>query len=299
MSRSREVWEEPEGEWETAVDKKKINRAIRRERKAEEAAQASSAAVGGEPVDEFDAAERRRRATASFYGDAKAGKKAGKKQRGVAAGGFEEAGWTGEHGQSESRPKKKKPKAAVPTYSTADELYEALSDLISRVPPSSVGGLTTTLASLGDKLATLTKKQWNKHYKADFGTMRAFLAKRPELFSIEGDNVTLLPQKVAAAARKIKTRIAQSASAGSSEESSEEDEEAEDDEEEDDSAAAAKARPQQRQQKQQQQQRQQRDEKSGSGAFGLLTAVVLLGAAVVGALVFTGQLDLALPLPKQ
>ena len=49
----------------------------------------------------------------------------------------------------------------MPVYDTAEELYEALAAIIADVPPTSAGQ-TTTMASLGAKLQTLTKAAWNK-----------------------------------------------------------------------------------------------------------------------------------------
>jgi hypothetical protein len=302
MSRSRDLWEEPEEAWETAVDKKKLNRAVRRERKAEEAAAAGAAAVGA-PVEEFDAAERRRRAEASFYGTVskadQRGRKLGKKHRGEPPSlDFEEAGWTGGADNAGAvRKKSKKAKPAVPTYDTAEELYDAFADIISRVPPTHSSGssaLTTTLASLGDKLATLTKQQWNKRYKGEFGSIKSFLAKRSDLFTIDGDYVTLLPQqqsKPKKAARKLKA-----ASNGNLNTEEDEEEEDEDDEEGNSGDEDADDSPQPRLRERQQREAQTTQaQKSGNGSFALVSTLVLLTAAVIGALVFTGRLEIALP----
>ena len=160
---SRDQWQQPEEEWEVAIDKKKINRAVRRERKEAEAVAAGGAAVGAAPVEEFDAETRRRLAAVSFYGNPNAkGKKnkAGSKRREAQLD--EEAGWTGSnYGEQKKSGKKGKAKVAVPVYDTAEELYEALAAIIADVPPTSAGQ-TTTMASLGAKLQTITKAAWNK-----------------------------------------------------------------------------------------------------------------------------------------
>jgi hypothetical protein len=160
---SRDQWQQPEEEWEVAIDKKKINRAVRRERKEAEAVAAGGAAVGAAPVEEFDAETRRRLAAVSFYGNPNAkGKKnkAGSKRREAQLD--EEAGWTGSnYGEQKKSGKKGKVRAAVPVYDTAEELYEALAAIIADVPPTSAGQ-TTTMASLGAKLQTITKAAWNK-----------------------------------------------------------------------------------------------------------------------------------------
>ena len=160
---SRDQWQQPEEEWEVAIDKKKINRAVRRERKEAEAVAAGGAAVGAAPYEELDAETRRRLAAVSFYGNPNAkGKKnkAGSKRREAQLD--EEAGWTGSnYGEQKKSGKKGKAKVAVPVYDTAEELYEALAAIIADVPPTSAGQ-TTTMASLGAKLQTLTKAAWNK-----------------------------------------------------------------------------------------------------------------------------------------
>ena len=108
-----------------AIDKKKINRAVRRERKEAEAEAAGGAAVG-DVAPEFNAEARRKLAAASFYlsgsgSSSKRGKKGGnKKHRDLPTDDFGEAGWVG--GQEQGKPKKNgKPKAAVPTYNTAGQ----------------------------------------------------------------------------------------------------------------------------------------------------------------------------------
>lgn len=191
-------WFESEGEEEWAVveDKKRISRAVRRERKA---AEASLSAAVGAAYEEFDADAARQAAQIGFYGQQKQKKKddgrGGRLPQRRGAPIDEEAGWTGD--ASNGKPKKKKVKTVVSTYSTAEELAEALYDIVSRVPPTQTGA-STTLASLGDKLQTLTKATWNKRYKSEFGTMRAFLQARPNLFVVDGDEVRLATPGTAA-----------------------------------------------------------------------------------------------------
>ena len=207
---SRSGFEVLEPEWETAIDKKKINRTVRRERKEAQAVAEASVGVVGAPSEEFDAEERKKRAAASFYGSAvtkaqqrgQKGKGKGSKHKGPPQDlEFEEAGWTGSLLQDTTKKAKKRIKAALPTYESAEELYEGLIDIISRVPPTA-GEAVTTLASLGDKLATLTKQPWNKAFKAKYGTMRKFLEARAHIFHVDGDNVSLKPQSKSSAAGK-------------------------------------------------------------------------------------------------
>jgi len=183
-----------------AVDKRRINREIRRQRKEAEAAAAQAAETVGMDdggLSEFDAEERRRRMEASFYNKAtKADKRSGGGRRKNYLGSTEEdyeyeAGWQGGSTKKEGKKKSKKVKTVVPTYNTAEELTEALRDLLLHVPPTALGS-GMTLAALGDKLQTLTKHAWNKRYKTEFGSMKQFLQRHKDLFVVEGEEVRLV-----------------------------------------------------------------------------------------------------------
>ena len=280
---SHDRWEVEEGEWETAVNHKKINRAVRRERKEQEAAQ--SATIGAEP-EYFDVEAARRAAQTSFYGASKQQqRKPGKKR---AAGGgeadldFDDAGWTGGSGAPNAKAKKsKKPKAIVPQYTTADEIAEALVDIISRVPPT-ISGATATLASLGDKLATLTKKQWNKHYKSEFGTMRKFLEGRPSMFRVEGEEVSLVARgKPSGGAAKKSTKLNSASSNGDA--STVHTREGESDDDEDDGAnggfPSSSHKPKTKTFR----------KEDGTALRSVLTVFVLLAVGIGGWIVWTGQ----------
>lgn len=236
---SHDRWERSdaeEGEWETAVNVKKINRAVRRERKEAEAAQAAT--VGNEP-EHFDAEAARRAAQASFYGATKQKQRKAGGKKGAAELDFEEAGWSGGGGPNQKVKKSKKAKEAVPQYNTADEIASALVDLISRLPPT-VSGASTTLASLGDKLATRTKKKWNAAYKPIYGTMRKFLEERPHLFHVNGEEVALaaaaahgkMNSAAGKSAAKKPTKATSTSASNGQQQSSEEESDDDDDDEE-------------------------------------------------------------------
>jgi hypothetical protein len=233
--------------------------------------------------------------TASFYGVTKAEQrsKMGKQKKHVGPPPdleFEEAGWAGGLTGDGKKSKAKKSKAVLPTYNTAEELYEALADLIARVPPtaaSASSGPSTTLASLGDKLQTLTKQQWNKRYKSEFGTLRSFLSARPKVFSVEGDWVRLVQQSGKQRSRKSNGAQAASAAHSDSQQGSEEEEDSENDADQEGAAASAGSpRAAGRQQ------RSAKRDSSGSSICRKVTTLLLLVAGGVGALLFTGHLKL-------
>lgn len=187
---------------------------------------------------------------------------------------FEPAGWEGgSYGEQKSGKKKGKPKAAIPQYNTAEELYTALAEIISHVPPTSRGS-STTLASLGDKLQTLTKVAWNKRYKQEFGSMAKFLQANPA-FIVNGDEVGL---NEAAAKKKAGKKAKDAARASSGrQESDESEEESESESEGDDAAQSASPR---RSPQQKQKQRTQADSSEGGGITVKSILLTVAAAAI-------------------
>lgn len=267
-----------DGEWEVAVDKKKISREYRRERKEAAAAAAALAGVDAEDFEAVDAASRRAMAAASFYGSTT---QAGKRKVGQgkkAASVDEEEVWIGGGPNPKAKKSKSKSsKAALPSYSTGDELAAALHSIVSNQPPSSLG--TVTIASLGDKLQTLTRCAWNKRYKSEFGSLRAFLEARPE-FCLQGDEVTLAPaggkkaKKASAGSSGSASGAKGSKKAASSQKEAESEDEEQDEESDEEETEAASKRARKAGSKQQ--------SSSGGGVCSVGTVVALLVLGIAG-----------------
>jgi len=86
--------------------------------------------------------------------------------------------------KGENQPKKKKTKVAKPPRVNSEkELVEEIIKVLNNVPNSA----RLTVSAVGDRLQDVTGHSWNKKFKKNYGSLKAFLEKHKE-FLVDAKN---------------------------------------------------------------------------------------------------------------
>ena len=97
------------------------------------------------------------------------------------------------------------PKEVQKARDAADARAKALSDptspltvlrsILAAQPQGADGRYTVSFSDLGAEISRSVGRSWNKTYKKQWGTLKAFMRQHPSDFKVEGDSVTLIPQQ--------------------------------------------------------------------------------------------------------